>query len=430
MRALLLAFLLLSGCYLSHQRAAVDAGPGVPTPDSGSTESDGGAIVPVADAGPSDPDAGPVVPPPGGVTVICGAYPDGTALRETTTGTESFAFYGFRVIPHGRPILLPSAQFDFGWDGRTLYGSVFGHESGRPYFTNWTLTADRPFRILNRPDYVSFYPAVEELRAVVFFNMTDWVEDGLTEDTLIRLHADIAETEEGIHALTLGRYTTYLGAISLYYADTGEVVAREDIIFEGCRFPTLAPVLVRLAEADIIVNRESGEMPETVRSDVGRVNFLHLLALNDGASDGTIDRTVFDTRVVVIPGMGGSERPASIRDAVSACYLTRGGRVLATARFEGEQVVFDHAGVVVTTDDRGTSIPDGFASFEIACDVRLNDAILPFSGALRVWVGVHNETGLRLVETPLARVRGTLMLEQNALSSLPADSTRYVQIVR
>jgi hypothetical protein len=414
---------LLQGCYASHGRLSDTDGDAPYEPDA---VVDVPVTVDTADA------SSPFADSPfrrDGVTVVCQAYPESEALRETTTGTTAYTFYGFRVIPHGRPIRLPSAQFDFGWDGRSLAGQVFGAESGRPYFTNWTLTADHPFRIFNYTDLVSFRPAVEARRAVVFIDMRTWTEGGITEDTLIRLHADIAATEEGTHTLTLGRYTTRLVAISLYYADApDEVVPIEDVHFVGCDREPGAPVLVRLAEADIVVDRLSGESSETVTSGAGRVTFLRLLALNDGASNGTLDRIAFDTRAVVIPGVSGmTERPASIRDGVSACHLMRAGRTLAVGRFEGEQVVFDHANVTVTTADRGTSVPGGFAAFEVACDVQLNDAILPLYGALRIWFAADARSGFTLVEPTPARVQGTLVLEQNALG---LDGSKYVQIVR
>lgn len=427
LRYLVLFAFLLVACNESHLTMTTsDAGP-LPQGDAYVAPSghDSGFYV-WPDSGPAvtdayvAPDSATVAPPTGGVTVVCDTD---TAPRETVTGARGYDFYHFHVIPGDRPVYFLGVQMTVTTIG--FYGDVVGSASGSPYFTNWQLTADGPYRVFNLPDFVTIRPAVDRRLIVTIGN--HYAAGTITDDTVISVRADVAATEEGRNNLTLGQYTTELAAAGFQYADTHEDIL--DINWVGCDHVTLPQTTVRLSDADITVDRVFEDPSATVTSGAGNTVLLRLAALNDGAMDGTLDRIVFDTRAVVIPASG-SERPASILDAFDSCRLSAAGIVTAIGRFEGEQIVFDHAAVPVNVDDRGTSTAD-FSYFNLECHVHLNDAILPLYGALRVWASVNAFDGFTLIQTAPARVWGTLSLEQNTLPEIAAaGGSRYLQIVR
>lgn len=427
LRHLFVFTFLMGGCSESHLTMMTDAGL-MPLGDAGpammAVPDSGTDHYEWPDSGPATPDSGSAVPDSGtpltgGVTVVCES---GTDTRETITGATGFDFYHFRVIPGDRPVRLVGVQVSMANTG--FYGDVVGNESGLPYFTNWQLTVGDPYHpIATGMDY-DIHP--EGGRRMHAFIANSTGADPISEDTEISIRADVGD-EEGRHTLTLGTYTVSLSAAGFHYSDTGEEVT--DIRWEGCEGVPLPQTRVRLNAADIIVDRVSEDPSVTVRDGAVRTSFLRLAALNDGAVDGTLDRIVFDTRAVIVPASGG-ERPASIRDAVSACRLVRDSSILATGRFEGEQIVFEHAGLEVTTSDRGSTWVN-FAYFNVECDVRLNSAVLPLYGALRVWLSAHYNTGITIEESEPARVVGTLSLDQNTHPSIAeAGSSMYVQIIR
>ena len=182
---------------------------------------------------------------------------------------------------------------------------------------------------------------------------------------------------------------------------------------------------VPMGVARIYVDRQFDARPSTVSGQAGRVTFLNLFILNDGDGNGTLDRMVFNTRVVVMT-TGSEERQASIGDAISGCDAVRDDRVLASGRVHGEEIVFDHAGIAVTTEYRGATFAN-FLHVDIVCDVRLNGSALPPGASLRVWLAADWNTGFTLVEAPPARVEGTLNLAQNTHGH---PGTMYVRIVR
>ena len=177
--------------------------------------------------------------------------------------------------------------------------------------------------------------------------------------------------------------------------------------------------------AAVIVDRQFEAPSLTVSTWTGRVTFLSIYALNDGDQTGTLDRMVFDARSIVFTASG-EQRPAGIRDAVRACYAVRDGTVVATARLTGESIVFDHAGIAITTH-HGVTIDD-FVHFVVACDVQVNGDIIPLNGALRIWLSANWATGFTLVEPPPAGVQGTLDLSDNGPAA--GDFSMYVQFVR
>lgn len=397
----LVSMFIVSGCYMSHERPSFVT----PAPDAGSVTADGGPV--------------------GGVTLVCGR-PSMTGDRlEVTTGTRAELF-GMRITPNSRPVAIARAEFTFGVSSRSLFGRINDYDSGEPYFTDWQLAADSPYRVFNAHPPDSIVPDADGFHGRV--SIDGLLDAVISTPTYVALRAQIVATDNPMaRALTTVEYSAVIGALRLVYTDTGETVPVSDLTLEGCGGTSESLTLVRLAQADLAVDRVGGDPSSTVREVVGRTVFLRLAALNDGASDGTLGRMVFDTRAIIIPASGPT-RPASVHDAVSACYAVRDGVVLATARIEGEQIVFDHAGVIVTTVDRGGFA--GFAYFNVECDVHLNDAILPLYGAMRVWLGADAITGFTVEEAPPARVWGTLVLQQNTHPSIPDDSTMYVQIIR
>lgn len=163
---------------------------------------------------------------------------------------------------------------------------------------------------------------------------------------------------------------------------------------------------------------------------------LHLMqfaAINTGEGPGTLNRIVFDTRVVSVDA-DGIEHPASIHDVLTSCLIYHvshpipdEGDPMYSARIEDEQIVFEHAGLVVGPEFDG-SVPDAVQEIFLHCRVSPNPDAMPFRGVLRAWLSLDPDDGATLLEGEPSSVHGTISLEENTDPDIPLAETAYVEI--
>jgi hypothetical protein len=369
------------------------------------------AVTPTEDAGPVLADDAEVLAREG-VTVICRPR-----SAELLTGQNGGVF-AMTVEPNGRPVFMRQADFNFGWDGSSLWGTLFGHESGRPYFTEWYLIADGPFSIFNSLPGV-LHPSDEERRGTVSVDMSEWTVSPLDESREIRLNTHVADREEGLHAITLGRYSVQLERLTFDYGDTHEPVPARDIRFVGCDSRDDQRTLVLADYAQVIVDRTWEFHPGDA---VGRVidhPALELALLNDGAREGTLagfSITVHMNRILA----DGTEYPEEPNFVTESCSLFDGELRLSRG-VPTVQNVFRFDGVNIIVPGRTGS---GDQRLEIRCD--FDPSALSGSESARVTITSRYD-GFRLHEPEPAIVTGTLILAQNNLQ--PPES-RVSVIVR
>ncbi len=162
------------------------------------------------------------------------------------------------------------------------------------------------------------------------------------------------------------------------------------------------------------------------------MHFMQFAAYNTGEGPGTLNRVVFDTRVISIDADGG-ETPASIHDVLVSCMIyhqshpvPEEGDPRYTASIVDEQIIFDHAGLVVGPEFDGSSM-DALQEIFIFCRVDPNEDAVPYRGRLRVWMSVDADTGATLLEGPPSQVNVSPSLDRNTDPETPFETT-YVDI--
>lgn len=171
-------------------------------------------------------------------------------------------------------------------------------------------------------------------------------------------------------------------------------------------------------------------------SRIGASWGLHLMqfaAINTGEGPGTLDRMAFDTRVVSVE-TDGTEHPASIHDVLTSCLVYHAshpipdeGDPMYSARIDGEQIVFEHAGLVVGPEFNGSS-PDAVQGIFLHCRVSPNPDAVPFRGVLRVWLSMGPDDGATLLEGSSSSVHVTHGLQENTDPENPLVETAYIEI--
>jgi hypothetical protein len=337
----------------------------------------------------------------GGAHVVCQRRE--TEAAETATGQNAILM-GVAVVPNDRPIFVRNVEVDFGWNGRALYGNPFGNETGRPYFTEWFLTADYPFRVFNT-EPGELRPNGTDRRGTARIN-TDWTSDPITEATYFRIHSRIAETEEGHHTLTLGRYTTRLTGLTLVYGDTNEIVPAAEISYEDCDDPDAFQTFVRPNFADLLAQQWFAFQPTEVHGSATDHPTLQIAFTNDGIQPGTLNRFAVESHAMRVRNDGTEEAMPS-DSLLQGCSL-----------FQGEQHLTEGVrnGDFFTFQDFQVTLPALADQDDVLVEIRCTYNASALNADESAWIALSAPyQGFGLSEPAPARISGTLVLEQNHL---------------
>lgn len=351
------------------------------------------------------------------VRVTCSERLQGEAL----TATPRFTARSATITPVARPLNVLRWSGRFGWSGRTLDGNVVGR-NGTRYFSGFTMREHATGNVLMGP--VDVMTGVDRRSGSVVFSKLVTLPADVS--TRLDFTVDIAEREEAVRDFTHGRYAfTFGGSGSeprrmfvegdLQWADTGETVRHEEIVYDASCFRDAGEVdfYVRPRFADIT----AGLGEYATSTDVvgnGRVAMLDVAFTNDGATTGTVSS--FPIMVSTRSNYGDSIWFEPL--APTGCDLTTlDGHVIGHARLERDRVNFDTLTIGVP--------PHSSVPALVRCGLEFPEALVLAMSArwYEVRMGVRTGDFALRSDNGLDRITGTTQLDNNRLWTTPEAVT-------
>lgn len=363
------------------------------------------------------PDAGPAdsgVRPQGRILVTCG----GPESAEVLTDTNDFLTRTINVSATGRPVEVRRLRGELGWSSVGLSGHVVGMQGTR-YFRDLKVRDRDTGQTLMGPMDLSVRTNTR-MGDVTFIDAFT-VQNGTTRRLAIT--TDTAVREDWYHDFTFGFYAFRVGVEGeqrvfmgddLRWADTGEIVRSDEVTYgpECFSQPAESHFFVRARFADLIADRGNTVTSSTVTGNGTSVAMLDVVVVNDGAEEGSMSGIVLEVGTRSNAGTEIYFRPMQI-----GCDLqTTDHRTLGYGMVRETQVEFSN--IDARVPGRST------AYFLVRCDLAFPTDIARAMSAdfYEIRMGaLYNRFSIRT--QGLARIQGTLVLDQNRLWSIPSAVT-------
>ncbi|MEK7689466.1 MAG: hypothetical protein AAB425_00440 [Bdellovibrionota bacterium] len=300
-----------------------------------------------------------------------------------------------------------------GWSSTGLSRRIRG-EGGTAYFSNVQVT-DESTRVVMPT--TQFVPSADRQSGTALLRGSVTIAAGTRR--VLGLEVAVAANEERWHEFTSGYFALDLGGESprtlfgendMVYTDTMESVPEADISFDATCFEEMRghEFFIRPRFADLIADRGPLTVSSTIVGGAGGVAMISIAVVNDGHEEGTMTGFLLDVNARANASLGIYFRPMATR-----CDLTSvDGRNLGYGNVRDTQVEFPN--VSARVPGRSTQ------HFVVRCDLVFPTELARAMSAewYEIRVGALHESFRMRTDGDAGRIQGTLVLDQNRLSSM------------